>query len=119
MCNVYRRFTVDFAKTAKPLNDFNSVKLPKLLRQPPKHALVSRSYCGLPGYFQEYLCGDRLVSLYLRHALLYEGAVITCTCISRGAPFGAELGEILVGSLRGVAICGPCHCVGGGVPPGR
>jgi len=26
-CNVYRRFTVDFAKTAKPLKDLNSVKL--------------------------------------------------------------------------------------------
>jgi len=31
MCNVYRRFTVDFAKTAKPMNDLNSVKLPKRL----------------------------------------------------------------------------------------
>jgi len=27
MCNVYRRFTVDFAKTAKPLDDMNIVKL--------------------------------------------------------------------------------------------
>jgi len=34
MCNVYRRFTVDFAKTAKPLNDLNSVKLPKRLSPP-------------------------------------------------------------------------------------
>jgi len=32
--------------------------------------------------------------------------VITCTSFSRGAHLGAELGEILVGSLRGVAICG-------------
>jgi len=35
MCNVYvhvyRQFTVDFAKTAKPLNDLNSVMLPKPL----------------------------------------------------------------------------------------
>jgi len=30
-CNVYRRFTVDFAKTAKPLNNLNSVRLPNLL----------------------------------------------------------------------------------------
>ena len=29
MCNVYRQFTVDFAKTAKPLNELNSFKLPK------------------------------------------------------------------------------------------
>jgi len=34
MCNVYRRFTVDFAKTAKPLNDLNSMKLPKRLSPP-------------------------------------------------------------------------------------
>jgi len=34
MCNVYRRFTVDFDKTAKPLNDLNSVKLPKRLSPP-------------------------------------------------------------------------------------
>jgi len=34
MCNVYRRFTVDFAETAKPLNDLNSVKLPKRLSPP-------------------------------------------------------------------------------------
>jgi len=34
MCNVYRRFTVDFAQTAKPLNDLNSVKLPKRLSPP-------------------------------------------------------------------------------------
>ena len=34
MCNVCRRFTVDFAKTAKPLNDLNSVKLPKRLSPP-------------------------------------------------------------------------------------
>ena len=34
MCNVYRRFTVDFAKIAKPLNDLNSVKLPKRLSPP-------------------------------------------------------------------------------------
>jgi len=34
MCNVYRRFTVDFAKTAKPLNDLNSVKLPKRFSPP-------------------------------------------------------------------------------------
>jgi len=29
MCNVYRRFTVDFAKTAKPPNELNSFQLPK------------------------------------------------------------------------------------------
>jgi len=34
ICNVCRRFTVDFAKTAKPLNDLNSVKLPKRLSPP-------------------------------------------------------------------------------------
>jgi len=34
MCNVNRRFTVDFAKTAKPLNDANSAKLPKRLSPP-------------------------------------------------------------------------------------
>ena len=44
MCNVYRRFTVDFSKTAKPLNDLTSVvkreaastsvKLPKRLSPP-------------------------------------------------------------------------------------
>ena len=34
MCNVYRRFTVDFAKTAKPLNNLNSVKLLKRLSPP-------------------------------------------------------------------------------------
>ena len=33
-CNVYRRFTVDFAKSAKPLNNLNSVKLPKRLSPP-------------------------------------------------------------------------------------
>jgi len=31
MCNVYRRFAVDLAKTAKPLNELNSVKLPTRL----------------------------------------------------------------------------------------
>ena len=48
--------------------------------------------------------------------------LITCTCISRAAPFEAVLGDILVGSSRGVAICGvvrACtlqgreHCAGG------
>jgi len=34
MCNVYRRFPVDFAKTAKPLNDLNSVKILTLLSPP-------------------------------------------------------------------------------------
>jgi len=34
MCNVYRRFTVDFAKTAKPLNNLNSLNLPKPLGPP-------------------------------------------------------------------------------------
>ena len=34
VCNVYRRFTVDFAKTAKPLDDLNSVKLPMRLSPP-------------------------------------------------------------------------------------
>jgi len=34
MCNVYCMFTVDFAKTAKPLNDLNSVKLPERLSPP-------------------------------------------------------------------------------------
>ena len=34
MCNVYRRLTVDFAKTAKPLKDLNNVKLPKRLSPP-------------------------------------------------------------------------------------
>jgi len=34
-----------------------------VFRQPPKPALVSRSYRGLPGQFQEYLCGDQLVCL--------------------------------------------------------
>jgi len=34
LCNVYRRFTVDIAKTAKPRNDLNSVKLPKRLSPP-------------------------------------------------------------------------------------
>jgi len=95
-----------------------------VLRQPPKPAQVSRSYRGLPGYFQEYLCGHRLVWLCHCHALLYVCDVITCTCILREAPFGAELGEFLVGSSRGVAICGvvrACtlqgreHCAGGGV----
>jgi len=32
MCIVYRWFTLDFAKTAKPLNNSNSIKLPKRLR---------------------------------------------------------------------------------------
>jgi len=50
--------------------------------------------------------------------------VIPCTCILRAAPSGAELGEILVGSSRGVATCGvvrACtfqereHCASGGV----
>lgn len=36
-----------------------------LLGQPPKTSLVSRSYPELPGLFQEYLCGDRLVFLCL------------------------------------------------------
>jgi len=36
MCNVYRRFTVDFTKTKKPLNDLNSVKLPKTLSPLPR-----------------------------------------------------------------------------------
>jgi len=31
---------------------------------------------------------------------------MTCTCISTGAQSGAELGENLLGSLRGAAICG-------------
>jgi len=34
MCNVHRRFTVDFAKTAEPLNDLNSVNLSKRLSPP-------------------------------------------------------------------------------------
>jgi len=34
MCNVYRRFTVDFAKTAKPPNELNRLKLPKRLSPP-------------------------------------------------------------------------------------
>jgi len=34
MCKVHRRFTVDFAKTAKSLNNLNSVKLPKRLSPP-------------------------------------------------------------------------------------
>jgi len=34
MFNVYRRFMVEFAKIAKPLNDLNSVKLPKRLSPP-------------------------------------------------------------------------------------
>jgi len=34
MCNVYRRLTVDFAKTAQPLNALNSVKLPRRLSPP-------------------------------------------------------------------------------------
>jgi len=34
MCNVYRRFTVDFAKSPKPLNALNSVKLPQRLSPP-------------------------------------------------------------------------------------
>jgi len=34
MCNVYRKFTVDFAKTVKPRNDLNIVKLPKRLSPP-------------------------------------------------------------------------------------
>jgi len=34
MCNVNHRFTVDFAMTAKPLNNLNSVKLPKRLSPP-------------------------------------------------------------------------------------
>ena len=38
-----------------------ALKLRLLLRQPPRPALVSRSYRGLPGLFREYLCGDRLV----------------------------------------------------------
>jgi len=94
-----------------------------VLRQPPKPAQVNRSYRGLPGELWEDLCGDRLVWLCHCHALLYVRDVTTCTCILRAAPFGAELGEILVGSSRGVAICGvvrACtlqgrkHCAGGG-----
>ena len=34
VCNVCRRFTVDFAKTARPLDDLNSVKLPMRLGPP-------------------------------------------------------------------------------------
>jgi len=34
MYNVDRRFTIDFAKTAKPLNNLNSVKVPKRLSPP-------------------------------------------------------------------------------------
>ena len=57
--------------------------------------------------------------------LLYVCDVINCTCISRAAHFGAELGDIIVGSSRGVAICGEVractlhgreHCAGGGCP---
>ena len=33
-------------------------------------------------------------------------AVISCTCKLRAAPFGAELGKILVGPSTGVTICG-------------
>ena len=37
----YRRFSVDFAKTAKPLIDLNSVKLPKRFSPPtPKEQAV-------------------------------------------------------------------------------
>jgi len=94
-----------------------------VLRQPPKPAQVSRSYRGLPGLFREYLRGYWLFWLCQCHPLLYVCDVITCTCILRAAPFGAELGEILVGSSRGIAICGvvrACtlqgrtHCAGGG-----
>ena len=57
--------------------------------------------------------------------LLYVCDVIICTYILRAAHFGAELGDIIVGSSRGVAICGvvrACtlhgreHCAGGGCP---
>jgi len=34
MCNANRRFTVDVAKTAKPLNTLKSVKLPKRMSRP-------------------------------------------------------------------------------------
>jgi len=34
MCYVYRRFTVDFSQTTKPLNNVNSVMLPKRLSPP-------------------------------------------------------------------------------------
>jgi len=34
MCNIYRRFTADFAKVAKPLNNLVSTSLPKKLRPP-------------------------------------------------------------------------------------
>ena len=34
MSNVYRRFTIDFAKTAKPPKNLNSVKFPKRLSPP-------------------------------------------------------------------------------------
>jgi len=47
MCNVYRRFTVDIAKTAKPLNNLNSVKLPKRLSPPtPKNRTRSTNYAN-------------------------------------------------------------------------
>jgi len=55
---------------------------------------------------REYLCGHQLVWLCHRHEFFYGRDVCICTCISREARFGAELGEILVGSLRGVEFCG-------------
>jgi len=46
----------------------------------------------------------RLVWLFHCQALLYMCDVFTCTIILRAAHFGAELGKILVGPSRGVAI---------------
>jgi len=57
MCNVYRRFTVDVAETAKPLNNLNSVKLPKRLRRltPKEQAAFDK--------LREHLCHPPILAI--------------------------------------------------------
>ena len=57
ICNVYRRFTVDSAKTAKPLNDLNSVKLPKRLSPPTPEEQAAFDKLG------EQLCHPPILSI--------------------------------------------------------
>jgi len=57
MCNVYRRFTADFAKIAKPLNKLVSTSLPKKLCPPTieEQAAFDR--------LREHLCNSPILAL--------------------------------------------------------
>jgi len=57
MCNVYRRFTADFAKVAKPLNKLVSSSLPK------KHCPPSMEEQAAFDRLREKLCSPPMLAL--------------------------------------------------------